>query len=482
MSPTGSDGNNGTSAATPWATPNHAVNCGDVIIAAAGTYSPITITSTPSSCPSTSGGLSASPGGIYFTVLLCGGSDLEACKITNGTGVSVQADYWAVEGFYASGTGGGGSGPQGRSFEVYACSTVHHHVAFINDISANALQGYDTNDCGGSGGQGTIGTDYFAVVGSIAENSAQDTICLAAIDIVGPGVLNTTAGTHGFLYGNFSYDNHNSSCVPVSDTEDMMFDTWDAHNNTNKGVIANNIGYDADRMCIQLFTGNEGNTFNVYNNTCYHDNMATGPDTGADGEINLNNGGGTINWALSVYNNISYAPTAAAGGSGGAVDVAMAAYQTITTFTNGGSGTQNIFKATQTKCPSETCNSTYDITVNTSGNLGTNTYENPAFTNTTDLLANQLGAPNCTGFVNVTECMGYNANALTLTTPSVISDLTPTASGTSGKGYQVPSTTCISSGFIYSDYPTWLKGVVYLHWNGTSLTENADLVTKPCGM
>ena len=39
MSPTGSDSNNGTSPSTPWATPNHAVVCGDVIIAAAGNYS-----------------------------------------------------------------------------------------------------------------------------------------------------------------------------------------------------------------------------------------------------------------------------------------------------------------------------------------------------------------------------------------------------------------------------------------------------------
>src|ERR1700719_2855781 len=33
----GSDSNNGTSASTPWLSPNHAVNCGDVIIAAAST-------------------------------------------------------------------------------------------------------------------------------------------------------------------------------------------------------------------------------------------------------------------------------------------------------------------------------------------------------------------------------------------------------------------------------------------------------------
>ena len=34
ISSTGNDGNNGTSAATAWATPNHSVVCGDVVIAA----------------------------------------------------------------------------------------------------------------------------------------------------------------------------------------------------------------------------------------------------------------------------------------------------------------------------------------------------------------------------------------------------------------------------------------------------------------
>jgi hypothetical protein len=31
-------------------------------------------------------------------------------------------------------------------------------------------------------------------------------------------------------------------------------------------------------------------------------------------------------------------------------------------------------------------------------------------------------------------------------------------------------------------FPFWLKGVVFLHWNGSTLTENAGLITKPCNM
>jgi len=81
--------------------------------------------------------------------------------------------------------------------------------------------------------------------------------------------------------------------------------------------------------------------------------------------------------------------------------------------------------------------------------------------------------------------MGWNAGTKTLTTPSIISDLIATAIGSApyysdvaGIGYQLPSTTCSSN----ADYPTWLKGIVYLQWNGTSITENVGLVTTPCGL
>ena len=107
-----------------------------------------------------------------------------------------------------------------------------------------------------AGQSGSYGVDYFATVGVIAQNSAQDPICLAAIDVVGPGVYDTAAGTHYFVYGNFSYANQNPSCRSISDTEDYMADTWDYHNVNTQGIFADNIGFDADRMCIQLFWQN----------------------------------------------------------------------------------------------------------------------------------------------------------------------------------------------------------------------------------
>jgi hypothetical protein len=558
-SPAGNDSNSGTSA-SPWATPHHTgLVCGDVILAATGNYGTfdgLSYWGTPTGCPSTSGGIDGT-GGIYFVTILCTGT-LGSCTTNQMTGVAfnITANNWAVEGWSVN------SSDSDRAYQGYGCNTASagpntmlHHIAFINDISADNYQAFDTDDCGDNYGSVTVpspaGVDYSAVVGMIAQNSAQEnsSVCIAAIDMVGPGVLDNNAGTHLFVYGNFSYANANPNCTGRYDTEDYMADSWEAHDFVATGVYANNIGYLADRYGFQ-WTGtgvsSQSPTVKVYNNTLFEDDVNTGADN-LDGDINIG-GTVTIYAAITIQNNLvrqplpySAAYTSFTGyvtpnsgystltvtsvqsgsisggyvlnggtnlgklsnggtGTGGTgtyflsiqetvapvsgltAHSAVAAFVLDTTanaITNGGSGQQNFFLANNTVCNATFCNSTYDAqTYGASTTLGTNTYTDPAFVNTTDLLANQVGVPNCSGFVTTTACMGWNANTSTLTTPSVISDLVPTASGTTGKGYQLPSTTCTAN----ADYPTWLKGIVYLHWNGSSITENKDLVTEPCGM
>jgi len=495
LSPTFTSGSNG-----PWCNVNHALNCGDVVIAQPGTYNGTFVPfGAVSNCPSTSGGIDGT-GGIYFAVLLCGGTDLgtNGCIINCATaacssgvvgsggrsGISAAMNlgqnYWAIEGWTATGNGASHQG-----FQVDSCltiTTVVHHIAFINDIVYNAGQGYDTDDCGyGANPTYSNGPDYWAVVGSIAQNASQNTICLGAVDAVGVSQLDSGAGTHIYFYGNFSYAHVDPSCRTVSDTEDYMFDTWDRHNVSYQGVIANNIGFGADRMCIQLFEqSNFANipTIKVYNNTCFRDNLYSYNDW-ADGEIQIQSTTANITWIISITNNIAYQPNSANGNGTG----------TVWALTDGPSGAPNgltisgnVFKGNNSSCRGTYCNSGFDAVSWQSQALinGAATYVNPAFTNTADLLANQAGVPNCTGFTTTTACMGWNAVTSTLTTPSIISDLTPTAGGTAGKGYQLPSTICAAN----ADYPTWLKGVVYLQWNsGThTITEKAGLVTKPCGM
>ena len=482
MSPTGSDSNNGLTAATAWASPKHAVNCGDVIIAASGnykTFGALSYWGTVSNCPSTGGGIDGT-GGVYFAVILCG-STLGSCttnQTTGGVAFDITANNWAVEGWSVNSSG------KGRAYEGYACNTASagpntmlHHIAFINDISADNLQAADTNDCADNGGSTAVpspaGVDYFATVGMIAQNSALDPICLGAIDVVGPGVLDTKAGTHYFVSGNFSYANANPACTSLYDTESYMADTWAAHGVTTQGVFSNNIGFDSDRMCIHWTGAATTPTAKIYNNTCFRDNVATGTDN-LDGEIHID-GANPITAAITLQNNIAYQPLASSTGKPGHVAALSLAYP-ASAFTNGGSGTQNVFRANNTQCVGNYCNSTDDIeTYGASSTLGTNTYTNPAFTNTTDLLANRLGVPNCSGFVTTTACMGWNANTSALTTPSIISDLVPTASGMTGKGYQLPSTTCAAN----ADFPTWLKGIVYLQWNGSTLAKTAIWLRSP---
>ena len=105
------------------------------------------------------------------------------------------------------------------------------------------------------------------------------------------------------------------------------------------------------------------------------------------------------------------------------------------------------------------------------------TFEDPAFTSTFDLLTNWIGAPTCSGFADVASCMGWNYSSQAATSLTPISDLTATSVHSGGKGYRPPGPCAPDPNF-----PIWLKGIVYLHWNGTSLTENAGLVNGPCGM
>ncbi len=506
LSPTGKDSNSGTSQTEPWATPNHAVDCGDVIIAAAGSYTNQFNQSwgTVSNCPSASGGIDGK-GGIYFAALLCAGPDLEACQVNAGAnnyGFDIeQESNWAVEGFKATTDGtdtgdavtpafdgacGGNKGP---------CNGVYHHFAFINDIAYNSGDGFGPS---GYDQQGKYGVDYLAIVGDIAQNSAQGNpnswYCVAAIDIVAPANYDTQPGTHLYEYGNFSYNNQ-TSCE--TDVENFMFDTWDANGYSNQGVSQNNMGWLSGRFGFEVTAQNIAPTTAtafILNNTFYGSNQLNDPSYPgyANGDINVQDSSSTATsiWGgLTIQDNLVQENQEWQGGnsSNGPVYAFLIGgpYSNVTV---GGSGSQNYFNGVATECRGDACepsSAPYGASsFGTAAQLGTNYYTSPAFNNPTDLINNQSGTPNCSGFTNTTACMGYNANTKTLTNPSAIYDLQPSASGASSAGYQLPSTTCVTSGSIYTYYPAWLKGVVYLQWNSNTgtITENADLVTKPCGL
>ena len=332
MSPTGSD-NTGLSAATAWASPNHAVNCGDVIIAAAGTYSTGQFGDkfgVVSKCPSTSGGIDGT-GGVYFAVLLCAGPDLMSCNITTkgggdpltlvelnttnvgGTFTNAVANYWAIEGFNLNST------PNSRGFGHRTCNSSNgliHHFAFINNIISNSRQAVGGNDCGANSGSSVEGADYEAIVGNIAQNANQEGtysggICVAAFDFTNLGQYNTTAGTHAYAYTNYAMANLVPACEKYYDGEAFMTDLPNVHLFEGTVVYANNIAYDSSRACIQLTGGgSQPVTFKIYNNTCYANNMQPGSTgtNGSLGELNLSSNGAAYPWSISFWNNAVLTP------------------------------------------------------------------------------------------------------------------------------------------------------------------------------
>jgi hypothetical protein len=474
MSPTGRDSNSGTDTAHPWATPNHALMCSDVIVAAPGDYSGIKFDNnwgTVSNCPSPAGNGIDGNGGIYFAILLCGGSDLEACY-SNGRQWQVNKSNWSVQGWKVS-----TNSSFLRAFNM-GCGGFLHHQAFINDIAFNASSGFHTDDCGKGSRNGI---DYVAVIGSIAQNASRnDSYCEAAIDAVNPAAWDLADGTHIFIHGNFVWYSQQTNCSSM-DSEGIMFDAWNStHTNSFTGVISNNMIWRSMRFCINLFPNGSvtiSPTFLVYNNTCFSDETNTFHDS-ADSAIN---DAVRLNWTVKIQKNIVLVdhPT------GGTYPVfAMSCDLGNPNLTCGGIGNENILMAQATSCPSGQCYATmypYSLIYwnGTRQSASNNIITDPQFTNTAHLLAHYTSQnPNCSGFEIVTQCMGWDAKTGTLTTPSVISDLTANCARCSGKGYQRPDMTCAAN----ADFPAWLKGIVYLHWTGKIIEQRAGLVSMPCAM
>lgn len=508
-SPTHTAGNVG-----PWCSPNHRVVCGDAIIASAGTYNNGQFSGTwgaVNNCPSSSGGIDGS-GGIYFAVLLCGATDLMGCRITNGKDAAAVELYggahnWAVEGFVIPNVIGY-NGFQVRIVS-YDCNTYYssHHIAFINNVVYNSQQAIGLNDCGKARGSHPPAADYLAAVGNIAQNAAQNSICLGAIDFVGTGQTdaNTTA-IKGFMAGNFSWNNQNSACNSKYDNVGLMFDTLDAHDSNGIWNALNNVSYYSGRYGYQLFwqcASLTPFTVNIYNNTLFANNATSAiTNTSLAGDMNVSANGSCTGFnpipvTVNIYNNIAKSNWATFGGSGGGSVYALAmsihnsgssdTWSHWGLLTNGTAGNENIWKGQRNRCTifngQGGCDSGFNINWTDSvSRLGTNYYEDPSFANESELLKNRLGPPDCSGFASTTQCMGWDATTRTLTTPSVISDLVASCTHCSGKGYQLPSTTCVNGGTFYDLFPTWLKGVVYLHWTGAQITQNFGLLTLPCGL
>jgi hypothetical protein len=408
LSPNGNDSNSGLSAASPWLSPNHPVNCGDTIIAASGAYSASNFNT-----------------GNWGTVTCLLGNNVawvqcavfDSCRIaaTATDGMWVDESYWGVQGWEIT-TSTLASAACFHAGPKLSAPVAVHHIIFADDV-ANGCDGggfvaYNTSSSGV--------LDYITFVGDIAYNAAQGSdVCHSGMTIGFTRPSDTVSGTHLFVAGNYAWDNVDpASCAgtAATDGEGMIFDTLDQYNYNQQAAAENNIFVGNGGRGLELNNNNGTSPAPVYfnNNTFYGNNNQSGQGFPiGNGEITIveaNDATATGNLAMT-----------SAGTTGGDAIYAFA----LTGSSDTVSGNW-LYSAAG--------NTTYG------SGYGTNvTGTSPSFVSTTI-----PGAPSCSGTANVPTCAA-----------TLISNFTPTASGASAYGYQTP----VVGVTIDPLFPQWLCNV-----------------------
>ena len=248
ISASGSDAANGLTTGTAWLTPNHTVNCADVIYAAASTSYAYT------NFTSHKWGAVSGNCGNQIARVIC--STFDACKMSGAGGVLIDANYWSIQGFEVTTSNGG-------CFLASPSSSANiHHIVFANDVANGCFNGgFGAYPTGG------FGVDYTAVVGSIAFNAAQASVhCYSGISVYEPYKSDSVAGTHIYAGGNYSFNNQDPNpCqgTAPTDGDGLIYDTFDCSQNG-----CTNGPYDQQAyMTNNISVGNGGWGIEVQNNS-----------------------------------------------------------------------------------------------------------------------------------------------------------------------------------------------------------------------
>jgi hypothetical protein len=427
----GSDSNSGLSANVPWLTPNHSVNCGDVILAA----------------PSNAYAATNFRVNEWGTVSCASGNNVawlkcqvfDACKITiNSIGhnaMTPSQSYWGVQGWEVTATTFSGN----QCFEAFPpnSSTTVHHIIFANNIANGCGDGAFT-----TGASGNAGVDYLAIVGNIAYNGAQDNAnCYSGIDVFFPANFDAAPGTHIYIGGNFAWGNIDPNpcgAMAPTDGHGIFFDTVNALKYKGQILIENNIS--------------------VFN--------------GASGIHIFDNAGNSPNAAIYIRNNTTYGNQTGAINASPCAEVTLSSSLSTTVSMNlvqaSGSSACNVSGSPQplfalgVSSPDSTdvlkSNFIYSQTGNNTAGSGSGFSYGSNTVGTNPDLANPVNppAPNCGNSASVPACMA-----------TVVADFTPKAAAAAPYGYQTPSSTQTFDPL----FPQWL----------CTVSVPSGLVTMGCG-
>lgn len=437
----GNDSNIGTSASTPWLTPNHPVNCGDTITAAASTsYNPFNFAQG-------SWGTVTCAAGNNVAWVIC--ATFDACKISTASTYCMHIDrsYWGVQGFECTITGGQFNGCFQASPNTITPAQVHH-VIFANDI-ANGCYG---NGFGSSNQTTTIGTDYLVIIGNIAYKAAQGNgLCYSGISIYQPISSDSLPGTHLYVAGNFAWDNVvTDPCGgfnPSYDGEGLSFDTFDGSQGglpvpySQQAVADNNIFiFNGGSGFVNAGGGNSTARMYIRNNTLYGNDTDQNQVQAGCGNIQLQGSNGAR--YIEVFGNLSMTIPADGCPSGSTASFSYSVWN--------GNGTDHIYN----NYAYNSAGNNFQTVSSAGFSYGPNNISgtNPSFANPVD-----PGAPSCGAASSVPNCMA-----------TVIANFTPTTAAAKTYGYQIPVTTNAYDPL----FPQWLCNV----------NLPAGLVTMGCGV
>lgn len=424
----GSDANNGLSSGAPFLTPNHALNCGaDKISAAAGTYA-------GTSFGSGNWGTVTCAAGNNIVPIIC--ATFDACKITvsSAFGMSISKSFFGVFGFEVAETGN-----NGLCFAVLPVGSSIHHVIVGNSVCNGGANGFAA-----SSASSTVSFDYVGFIGDLAWNATQSTLLgNSGFTMYEPIKSDSLPGTHNYIGYGGSWDN--LSTTFAFDGNGVVLDDF---GNGQSGGAA----YDQQTLVEHMIsvwnggygiatTGNGSSLARMVfrQNTSVHNLTDGTTSTTTCGDMTL-----LVTSFAEMYGNlIQTLGATACNGPTTAYGIAV----------NAADATDHVYK---NYIYSAAGNNT--VIVSSSGfSYGPSnvTGTDPAFANPVD-----PGQPNCTGKINVPDCMS-----------TVIANYTPATAAAKAYGRQVPVNTgtqaydpLIPQWFcnVETSYPGLLSGIMHL--------------------
>lgn len=370
LSPSGNDSNPGTPA-LPWLSPNHALNVGDTISAIAST--------SYNSTNFQSAKWGTVTGSTGFANLKC--ATPFACRIAvttgNNDGMQVTTSHWNISGWEVINISSSTS--NGNCIEVFPASSS----TSIYDI---IIQNNTMNTCDGGGiavrDTSPAGVDYVSILGNIVyQAGATNTFCTAGISVAAPVKLDSTAGTHIYVAGNFVSGSTNpSGCF---DGEGIILESMQVHSYDQQMVAYNNLSIANGGFGI-FAELNTAAPIYLAQNTTWHNTFGTFL-SGAT------RGGDMIFYSTTsshALNNISQANTVGIGGNGSNPSPAF--------YVESVDGSSSV---TSNNLYSASGNFTQAVS-STGFSFGTNSTTNPSFPSPA-----APSAPSCSGQPTTTACM-----------------------------------------------------------------------------